>query len=253
MIDLSSVCGHWLSGLLDVSVKTLVLALLASVCLGIGRVRSPAFRHAVWATVLCGMLGLPFFSTVIPGIVLGVLPSSPKETTATHATAPMTPEQTLAGTALTEEVRNLEVATAQGAPPAQTDRPPREAGAITQKATRRVTWTVIAFGAYLVGVLVLVVRLFLGIAGCHRIVRESRAIAVDGLAESCSPSVGRLLLRYRVQVLVCSKVRGPVTLGWWHPKILLPADSKTWGSVSAKLYSHTSSRTSRGGMLSSSS
>jgi len=213
MIDLSSFSGHCLSGLLDVSVKILALALLASVWLAMGWARSQALRHAVWATVLCGMIGLPLLRLVIPGIVLPVLPASPGPTTAIEATLPMAPERSSAG----------------AAPPAEA----RFEGNSYWPADR-VTWTVVAFGGYLAGAFVLLARLFVGLAGCRRIVRASRPIAVDGLLASRSPSLVRLLHRHRVQVRVCSKVRVPLTLGWWHPKILLPAEPQGWGSAKAE-------------------
>ncbi len=210
MIDLSSFSGHCLGGLLDVSVKILALALMASVWLAMGWARSAALRHAVWATVLCGMLGLPLLSLVIPGIVLPVLPASTGPTTAIEATVRMAPEKLSVGVALPAEARF------EGNSYWPAD---------------HVTWTVAAFGGYLAGVVVLLARLFVGLAGCRRIVRASRPIAVDGLLANRSPSLVRLLHRHRVQVRVCSKVRVPLTLGWWRPKILLPAEPQGWGSA----------------------
>ncbi len=232
MIDLSSLCGHWLSGLLDVSIKTLALALVAGVWLGLGRPRSPVLRHAVWAAVLCGMLALPVFSLLIPEIVVAVLPSSPASTNAMNSTAPMARDRMAAGAVLAEEAGSQEVTAARPAPLPRTDLPTRSTEAKSQVPALRLTWTVAAFGGYLAGVLVLLVRLFLGLAGCRRIVRESlSAIAVEELAAGCSPSLSRALNRRRVQVLVCSQLCGPVTLGWWRPKILLPPGSQAWGSV----------------------
>ena len=75
MIDVSSLSGDCLSFLLDISFKSLALGLLACLWLGIGRVRRPARRHAVWATVVCGMLGVPLLSLTMPGVMLPLLPS----------------------------------------------------------------------------------------------------------------------------------------------------------------------------------
>ena len=79
MIDVSSLSGICLNSLLDISIKALALGLLASLWLGVVRSRSPALRHAVWATVLCGMLGVPVLSLAMPGIILPILPPSPSQ------------------------------------------------------------------------------------------------------------------------------------------------------------------------------
>jgi hypothetical protein len=53
MIDLSSLSAHYLTGLLDVSVKTLALALLASVWLGMGWTWNPNAKYGEWAVAPC--------------------------------------------------------------------------------------------------------------------------------------------------------------------------------------------------------
>ncbi len=63
--------------MLDVSLKALAFWLCASLLLAVGRVKSPALRHAVWGNVLCGMLVLPLLSLLLPAFVLPVLPGAP--------------------------------------------------------------------------------------------------------------------------------------------------------------------------------
>ncbi len=181
MIDLAALSGQCLGGLLDAAIKSLALALLASACLAMGRARSPAWRHAVWATLLCGMLGLPFLSLMIPAVVLPVLPSASAPTTAAPATQPMA--------VLTAPARLAQTAMFDEPHPPRTGQPPRALPASARRRPQRLTWTVIAFVAYLAGVAVLLFRLFLGLAGCRRIVRASRAIAVDKLMADRSREV----------------------------------------------------------------
>ena len=88
MIAVFSLGATWLHALLDLSIKALALGVVARVCLWIGRARSPALRHAVWAAVLCGMLGLPLLGVLMPGINVPLLPvaASRTEDPATVAT-----------------------------------------------------------------------------------------------------------------------------------------------------------------------
>jgi hypothetical protein len=85
-----------------------------------------------------------------------------------------------------------------------------------------------AFLGYAIGVILLLGRLLVGLAGCRRIVRGSQVLAIEQITEGCSPSLGRALADQRVEVRVCPTVSVPLTLGWLRPKILLPNDWPGW-------------------------
>ncbi len=63
-----------LDHLLDVSIRSVLLALPAGIALWILRSRrTAALQHAVWATVVCGMLALLMFGQALPRVSLRVL------------------------------------------------------------------------------------------------------------------------------------------------------------------------------------
>lgn len=73
--------------LLDVSIRSLVLALIAVAFLAMPRRRrTAALEHAVWTTVVCGMLALFSFSQLLPPLPLRIL-SSPATLQVTPRTA----------------------------------------------------------------------------------------------------------------------------------------------------------------------
>ena len=64
--------SHWLLIVIDVSVKSLLLAVVAFALLRLLKIRSSSVRHRVWAGVLCGMLALPVLSRVLPALPLPI-------------------------------------------------------------------------------------------------------------------------------------------------------------------------------------
>jgi beta-lactamase regulating signal transducer with metallopeptidase domain len=230
MIAVLSLGETWLDSLLDVSIKALALGLLASLWLGIGRVRCPSLRHAVWATVLCGMLALPLLGLAMPGIILPLLPPTASRSADPATVVSMALERSRAGAEI--ELRERRAATGPEGPIRGPDVQASPAKAeITQSEPKaRVRWSpsVIALIGYLVGVVVLLARFAVGLAGCRRIVRGSRALAPEQLVVGCSPPIARALIRHRVLVRICPHVRVPLTLGWLRPTILLPEGSATW-------------------------
>jgi beta-lactamase regulating signal transducer with metallopeptidase domain/protocatechuate 3,4-dioxygenase beta subunit len=227
MIDVSSLSVTCLNSLLDASVKALALALLAGLWLGVGRVRSPALRHAAWATVLCGMLGVPVLSLALPGVVLPLLPSSRSggEDTAAVST---TSEGAPAGAVALNRIRDAAVG--QAGLLLRAGHSPGPAGTVEPVPVPRVRLSLWAVGflGYLTVVVVLLGRFLVGIAACRRIVRASQVLAPERLTEGCSPSLGRALSRRRVEFRACPTARVPLTLGWLRPKILLPSDWPGW-------------------------
>src|SRR5947199_3242748 len=63
-----------LLGLVDVSIKAAMVALAVLLVLLLLRVKDGALRHAVWATVLWGMLTLPLWTTFLPAVAMPILP-----------------------------------------------------------------------------------------------------------------------------------------------------------------------------------
>jgi len=60
----------WLVSAMDVSVKAMLLALLAGMALKLTRIADPNLRHRVWTGILVAMLALPVLSQILPSLRL---------------------------------------------------------------------------------------------------------------------------------------------------------------------------------------
>src|SRR5262249_48349445 len=163
------------------------------------RVRSPSLRHAVWATVLCGMLALPLLGLAMPGIILPLLPPTASRSPGPATVVSMAPEKLPADGEIGPRERRAP--TGPGGPIPGTDGTEVQAsraGAETTKSQPevRARWSpsVIALTGYLFGVSVLLARFAAGLAGCRRLVRGSRVLALERLAVGCSPPIARALI-----------------------------------------------------------
>jgi beta-lactamase regulating signal transducer with metallopeptidase domain len=227
MTDVSSLSGNCLSFLLDISFKSLALGLMACLWLGIGRVRRPARRHAVWATVVCGMLGVPLLSLTMPGVMLPLLPSISRGK-ALATVGSMASGSTPAVAANRSRAGETAVGPEESIRRAELTAPAAGASEKAPVPRARLSWLDVAFLGYAIGVILLLGRLLVGLAGCRRIVRGSQVLAIEQITEGCSPSLERALADQRVEVRVCPIVLVPLTLGWLRPKILLPNDWTGW-------------------------
>ena len=60
----------WLETVIDVSIKSLLLAVIAGLALVVLRVRDSNVRHRVWTAVLAGMLAMPLLIFLTPSVPL---------------------------------------------------------------------------------------------------------------------------------------------------------------------------------------
>ena len=77
--------------LVEVALRSTVIAAVAMLALSLLRVRTPAIRHRVFAVVLFAMLALPAWIAWGPQLTLPVLPSERAEPTAATAAPIMAP------------------------------------------------------------------------------------------------------------------------------------------------------------------
>ena len=88
----------WFVCALDVSVKALMLALVAALVLKLTRIANPNLRHRVWTGILLAMLALPVLSQLLPSLRLPFaidtswLLAEQESITTTEDQAPHTPE-----------------------------------------------------------------------------------------------------------------------------------------------------------------
>src|SRR5262249_54974539 len=154
MIAVSSLGESWLNSLLDVSIKALALGLLTSLWLGIGRVRSPSLRHAVWATVLCGMLALPLLGLAMPEIILPLLPPTASRSPDPATVVSMAPERSPANGEIVPQERRAATGPEGPIPGPDVQTSQAEAELTKSQPEVRARWSpsVIALIGYLIGV-----------------------------------------------------------------------------------------------------
>ncbi|MBV8729339.1 MAG: M56 family metallopeptidase, partial [Acidobacteriia bacterium] len=175
-----------LTHLADVSLRSLLLALVAAAVLWVLRNRrTAAIEHAVWSIVMIAMLGLFAFGEVFPRLPLRVLGGR-------IAPAP--------------EARSGEIAPLQ-------DRVYSEMPQPLTPATphRPLDWKIVAMGAYAAVALAFLARFSAGIFFVRKLLRTAQPVSCgrDGVNES-------------------NRIAVPVTAGFVHPKIFLPANWREW-------------------------
>jgi GWxTD domain-containing protein len=181
-----------LSHLMDASVRSVCLALVAILVLLAARVRSVSARHAVWTAVLGAMLLLPFLTPLLPPIPVPILRSAP-------VIVPPPAPQPMDRTTFTVHSS----AVPQGQPEAP-----------------RLTWQQFVLALYLVVALALLARLLVSYVLVNRLVRSSGPVACDLLDELAG--LGAPALRESASITV------PMTAGSLRPSILLPSDWREW-------------------------
>jgi beta-lactamase regulating signal transducer with metallopeptidase domain len=171
--------------LLEFTVRSTLLAAGTSAVLFLLRVRAAAVRHGAWAGVVVLMMLLPLWIAWGPRASLRMLPAA-----TTPVTAPMTPRA--ADQALSVAHAFSKAALLSVAAPAR--RP-------------AFNWTACVTGIYLLGVSVLLLRLMVGTARAHLLVRR---VAQRG---------GRL---------TSDACAAPITVGWLKPTVILPGCWRAW-------------------------
>jgi beta-lactamase regulating signal transducer with metallopeptidase domain len=177
--------------LVEWTLRSSVLILSAALLLRALRVKDPLVRWVAWTATLCGSLAIPLLAAVLPGI-------------------PFTTSMT----------------TRFAGPVVVHDGPAVPSPAGLQRDTpmdqhnpgvfERVSWARAALWIYIVGALVLMLRLVAGIVMTIRLLRRSRATdcAVDG-----------------IEVRESEDISAPVTLGFSRPAVVLPYDWRQWDAA----------------------
>ena len=255
--------ASFLSLLLDVSLKSLsvfVLAGLGCLCL---RRASAASRHALWAVTVLSLLCLPVFCVLLPRWSIAVLPAMAQHHAQTltpvgSKVEEMAPQQPLAteqpptagmgkpspqASPATSSAPSLSSPTpsvsapdvsplsamAPAIPPVvQTPRP------ITSRrrpAALMPTMKEVVILIWLVGVLTVLARTFVGIMAARRLVRGCHEVATGPLAEAAEQARMTLGLSYGVAVWegpLGTAVMVPMTFGLLRPVVLLPSGAADW-------------------------
>jgi bla regulator protein BlaR1 len=165
--------------ILECAIRAALIAAVTALVLIVTKVKSAAAKHAAWSTVLVLMLLLPAWTAWGPKAELSVLPPAER------------------------------VLVPESAGATQPPRPPITDPSQPQNNARRsdADWPNVMLGIYLLGLAILLLRLLLGTARAHALIRE--ATRRDG----------------RLTHLSCI---APVTVGWLHPLVIMPERWSEW-------------------------
>lgn len=219
MNTLSLHMGPLLLGLLVKSTLFLLVVAVACRCL---RCSSAAMRHFTGTASLVCLLLLPLLSISLPTwkVAWGHAPTA----------ARLTPAPTL------PPVINLPPVIAPVVSPPIAPSPAAPSAAVSAPRTAPVPlsaltrWTLIGFAVWWAGILALLGHFTVGLRRVGMIRRSAVPLA-DEQARCAEASQQMLRLRRRVLFLRAAESRSlavPVTWGFLHPVILLPAQSEEW-------------------------
>ena len=230
---MNEIIRHSLGLLLDVSVKSLLVAVLAGVGLLVFRVRSSTLRHRVWTIVLAGMIAMPLLALIAPSIPL------PIHSIAQSATPTVAPANDIALELLppiqTRPVSavptNISAAPATNVQPPNAEKRATSFVAASHEAPQaKDYWPWATASLYLIGAMLMLSRFLVAMFLTCRLVKNSEPVS---LAPALAAIVGRTAVR-------CSqRLRVPVTAGFLRPVVLLPSDCDSWDdSLLAMVLTH---------------
>jgi len=200
---------HLAVGLAEASLRSLVLAIGVGLVLRLRPFRTAIAESGAWTAVLAGMLLMPVLPMVVPGVAW---PShAPASATAVGA-----PEAAAPGAAATEVAPKRTSSVAPQVAPGGTAHaaPVTPPPSSLEPAFDPAPWLSAVWAA---GALIGLLRLLHGWQARRRLLRGARSVPAD-------PS----LPRGHFEVLESESVRGPVALGVWRPRVLLPAGWRDW-------------------------
>ncbi len=237
--------GYWLTMLLDVSLKGLVILGVAGAVTLVMRKSSATARHLVWLLAIASLLVLPVLSVALPG--WAVLPqwidleskealtqgeAAPAQTMskkpAGETTSPIVPSEDFQGPPIAGEVALQETAT-----PTETSAPPVSVAnepatkdlEVRFSAVSVLPWVMLGWA---VGVVICLTPLVLGRLSLWRLKRSARPIKTGPLAELLAKTSGQLGLKRPVTLLSSEHRPMPMIWGIFRSKLLLPSEADEW-------------------------
>jgi uncharacterized protein (TIGR03435 family) len=191
-----------LAHLVDVSIRSLLLAIAAAVILwSMRNWRTAALQHAVWATVVCGMLTLWAFGRTLPRLPLRILD---RPAAAVHIT-PAAGDQ---GQKMLDEAVPAEL--------------PPSSASVPAKPRRSVDWMSAMLYAYIAVALAFLAQFVTGVCLVRKLLAKAHCISSTGQPSLAFAAQKGLALYESDPIAV------PFTVGWLRPKILLPAEWREW-------------------------
>ncbi len=251
---MKAISGDLLAWLAEPALRSLAVACVTALVIGLVRPRRSVTRLYTWVAVLYIALAMPLLRISLPRMKVAVPATAWIFSSSTSATAPPTAEPSASSLAATTVSDSLHAPNTQQhrniTASAQTEthrRPttglrPETAATPPMPLLTRVDWTVATVAIYLLGLGLLLARLLLGIRASHRLVREAghicpryflrkdeveeeRTSAALDLLSSHSRAAG---LNVPPRMKESAALRVPATVGIWKPVVLLPSGWHEW-------------------------
>ncbi len=208
----SDLCVQLLRCLAEPALRALALGGLAGLALAVGRVKDAAVRLAVWTALLYVALAMPFLAWVLPEVRLPMfaLPAAQS----VPAPAPAGQSNLASGSPL----RIIDATT-----------PSARVHSAEPSASRwAFSWPLVAAALYLLIAGVFLAQLALGFYISRRVKLSGRPIGDRRVRAALLEQSTRWGLETAPELAESPAVAVPVTLGAWHPTILLPAAWRAW-------------------------
>jgi beta-lactamase regulating signal transducer with metallopeptidase domain len=242
--------SDWLLLLVDVSLKAMLLAVLAGGGLALFRVSNTHVRHRVWSAMLLGMLVMPLLVQIVPGLsipvpVLAIISESgtdgpdheehtPSAVDGRYGTdiaplagpslavspsaAPLMPSEELPSAPPPKSVADSSATEMPGGSSTASAETGILATALSLELSFRTLLRALA-ATYVCVATILTLRLLLGVLRAGSLIRSSSPI-VDGTGLSSGAANG-VLRESRL-------IRVPITVGFFQPRVLLPEGWRAW-------------------------
>jgi len=206
---------------LELALKGVVVLSAAAVAARLLRRAPASTRHLVWATALCGLVVLPFATSLVPRVPLTVpawLASATPDVATTTAAAP----------AADRVQRPVPFAPAVRATTTRSQSPHTSRGDRPTSAMLLV-WT------WLLGTVVLLARMFAGVVASKRLVSSARPLTDRRWLDWLDVAAGEMGCARPVRLLISSRLTVPVTCGIVSPAIVVPDDAVAWDEARVRV------------------
>ena len=181
------------------------------------RKSSASVRYLVWCAGLMSLMFIPLFSTFLPSWELSILPDR-SELHSTPSPVPVAPEISDFGERPASE---FEVAPVP-------DRTFDVAQGGVSSWIPSMHWTLWLFGAWVVGMAIVLGRLAVAHIGAFMLIRNAELVHDDDwhlLAESIQERMG---IQQVVRLRFSSWTTVPISVGIWRPLVILPKSAQEW-------------------------
>lgn len=225
--------------LTDVSVKAALILLLALLLSFLLRKKAARVRHLLWSTALFGVLVLPALSFIVPAWHWRVLPaaSAPPIVLPMPGEPGAPPDPAVTDVALMTNrsdaavgsdsaAASIDAAKKSDDDPALAARP--ESNSPPLLGSGASAWRAWVFGAWLTGVVTVLIWFRMGLARADRFARNAKPLDDDLWRDLIDQSMRSMELTRRVRLLKSDEIDTPVTWGFSRPLILLPAAAEAW-------------------------